>query len=158
MRFALLELHIPGATGWIPIKLEHKMQQDGQQPPAYFRPPILLKMLFKRMKAFFFQKYFLHIFSKFSKFEIFLIFFCKKTSQLRWKRHFEEIISFDTHSTEKLTPLSISKRTSFFKETQLFNQKTQLLYVFEKSYNLSRILRHICHDLQFEIWAARTIG
>ena len=55
-----------------------------------FRSPVLLEMLFKRMKKFFFEKNAPHVFSV-SKIENFLIF--QKTHQLRCKRHFYEIIS-----------------------------------------------------------------
>ena len=75
-------------------------------------------------------------------------FFAKKTSQLRWKRHFSEIRSFDTHSTAYLPPSLILKKFNFFeKKTRFFFQKTQLSCVFEKSSYFSRILRQICYNL-----------
>ena len=69
-----------------------------------FRPPILLKMPLKSMKAFFFQK--LSNFCNFStswNFQILL----QKTSQLKWTKHFQEKLSFDTHSTANLPPSPI---------------------------------------------------
>ena len=65
-----------------------------------FRPPILMKMPFERMKTFFFQ---LKIF----------YFFSKRTSQLKRKRPFQEIISFDSHSTANLPPLPILMKIRF---------------------------------------------
>jgi len=40
--------------------------------------------------------------------------YCQKISQLKKKRHFEETLSFDTHFTEKLLPLAILQKSSFF--------------------------------------------
>ena len=71
-----------------------------------FCRPFLLKMPFKRMKAFF-SKNTLSL----SNFVIFpnskICWFFEKNSQLRWKRHFQEKISFDTHSTAKWPLLPI---------------------------------------------------
>ena len=68
-----------------------------------FHPLFLLKRPFKKMKAFFFSKKNYHH-------QISIIFpnlkfvdFCKKTSTQPEKRHFYEIISFDTHSTANLS-------------------------------------------------------
>ena len=67
---------------------ETEAKQDGRLSPVYFRPPILFKMLFKNDESVFSIKNFL--------------IFARKTSKLRWKRHFKEIIPFDSHSTANL--------------------------------------------------------
>ena len=95
---------------------------------GYFSPSNFVKYSFQKDERVFFQKilpmqrffYFLQLYS-------FLI-FCKKTSQLRWKKHFLEKISFDTHFAANF-------------------QKTQTSYVFEKSYCSSRILRQVSYIL-----------
>ena len=67
------------------------IKKDGRLPPAS-PPPILLKMAFKWMKAFFSKKILflqqIWNFFKFKKNSNFL----QKTSQCRWKRDFQEII------------------------------------------------------------------
>ena len=63
--------------------------------------------------------------------------FWQKTEIKMEKKHFQEIISFDTHSTAKLPPLPILKKYPTF-------SKKKLSYVFEKSCYLSRILRQTC--------------
>ena len=80
--------------------------------PQIFRLPILLKMPFKRMKRFFSKKLSASSFVKFSNLKNF--WFSAKTSQLRWKRPFEQMISFDTHSTANLQPSPILKKNQGF--------------------------------------------
>ena len=108
-----------------------------------FRPPILLKMPFKKMKAFFFQKIALIKFCNFSKFWNLLI-FCKKT-QFRGKRLVLEIISFDTvtfdrHSTANLPPLRILKKKTVFSKNPTF---------FQKQNNFSTYLRNLTTSVTF---------
>ena len=95
-----------------------------------FRLPILVKMPFKRWKRFFFKILcFFIIFSNFSNFETFLI-FSRKTLQLWWKRHFQEIIPFDTHSTKNFPNLAILKNyRPFMEKTYVFSQETPKLNV-----------------------------
>ena len=97
-----------------------------------FRPPILLKMSSERMKAVFFKKifFFHHIFD-----------FLQETSRRRWKSHFQKL-SFDSQSTPNFPPLRNGIKMSFSKKPTFFIKK--LLYVFDKSHCLSRILRQIC--------------
>ena len=84
------------------------------------------------MKAFFFQKInILHQFVIFPNFEIFRI---AKISQLRSKRQFQEIISFDTHPTENLSPLPILKKNQAF---------------FQKKPNLPTYLRELTISVAF---------
>ena len=49
----------------------------------------------------------------------------QKTSHLRWKKRFQEIIPFDTHSTEKVKTFSVygKNSVSFEKKTFLSSQK-----------------------------------
>ena len=62
-----------------------------------------------------------------------------------WKRHFQEIIAFDTHSTANLPPLAISENIQVFSEKNpSFFQKNPNLQRFEKLYYFSRILRKMC--------------
>ena len=88
---------------------------------------------FKKIKTFFlFSKkrpsssYFLF----FPTFKIFW-FFAKKTSKIGWKRHFYEILPFDTHSTAILPPLSILKKIQFFSKhpSHFFSKEPQILKV-----------------------------
>ena len=109
-----------------------------------FPPPhILLKMSFKRMKAFFFQKYFHQIFPNL-KILIFL-----QTPQLRCKRAFWEIISFDSHLQQICYVYRFWKNQVFFIKIPTFS-KTQISNVFEKTHNFSRILQQICYKFLIE--------
>ena len=74
--------------------------------------------------------------------------FRQKTSQLKWKRHFQEILSIDTHSTATLPPLVILKKIKFFfaKTHNFFFKKPPNFERFEKSYYFRRILRQICYN------------
>ena len=85
-----------------------------------FRPPIFLKMPFKKMKTSFFLENTLIYFPIFPLIKIFLL-FLQKTSQIMWKRHFKEKISFDTHFTASLLPWTILKKIEvFFEKKHLF--------------------------------------
>ena len=77
-----------------------------------FRLYILVKTLFKRMKAFFKHSLSSSYFLIFPNLKVFW-FFARKP-QLRWKRHFHEIISFDTQSTASLPFLTILKKFKYF--------------------------------------------
>ena len=65
------------------------------------------------------------MFSNFSNFQNFSI-FCQENSEFGRKRHFYEMILFDTHSTVNLPPLSILKKNSSFssKKPVCFSKKT----------------------------------
>ena len=103
--------------------------------PGYLRdilrPPTLLKMPFRRMKAFFFSKYFLFIINpNFSNF-IFVLIFSQKTSKIRWNDFLEEIIPFETHSRKKMPPLAILKNLKVFSSEKtihfsIFLKKTKV--------------------------------
>ena len=41
----------------------------------------------------------------------------------------------------------VDKKSNFFPKKPSFRKKTQIAYVFEKSYNCIRILRQICYNL-----------
>ena len=85
-------------------------------------------MFFKRMNTFFLEKYFLIYLLIFPNLEIFQ-FFLQKTSQLKWRKHFYEIMSFDTHSTTNL-PLSILKRFAFWEdESVIFGEKLREIFL-----------------------------
>ena len=63
-------------------------------------------------------------FSNFFNFKNFFQFFTKKILQLRWKRRFYEIISFDTPSTAISSPLTgLEQFNFFFKKTMYFFKK-----------------------------------
>ena len=66
------------------------------------------------------------------KYYLDILIFSRKTSRLRWRRKFQEKTLFDTHSTKNAT-------FDHFEEPIFFR--------FEKSYQLSRILRRICYNL-----------
>ena len=74
-------------------------------------------------------------------------YFCKKFSIQVEKRFFNEIISFETHSTANLPPLAILKKDQIFFKKPSFFQKNPNFERFEKSYYFSRILRQICDNL-----------
>ena len=82
---------------------------------------------------------FFNVFPNFSNFKSFLI-FRQRNSQLRWKRHFEEIEPFDTHSTKNFPHLAILKKNSwfFFEKPYLFSQKNHISFVHFSSSCLSR--------------------
>ena len=87
-------------------------------------------------------------------------FLLQKTSQLKLKRHFKEIVSFDTHSTASSPFVPILKRKTFFHKNPL-SKKKQISYVFKKSYYFSRIVRQICYNLvmkNFKFRIVRTFG
>ena len=109
-------------SGFIFVQADRFEWKSNKTPPAYFPPTNLLKK--KRMKVFF-SKILLHPFCNFSKFENFLT-FCNETPQLKWKRHFPEITSFDTHSTN-LLPLPTFENNQVF--SQLFNNKKTFLCI-----------------------------
>ena len=78
----------------------------------------------KGMKTFFFRTLAISLICP--NFEKILI-FRQKTSQLRWKTHLQEIISFDMHSTANLPPfaanlppLAILKKNQFFEKKNIF--------------------------------------
>ena len=59
----------------------------------------------------------------------------QKKLKFRWKRYFQELVSFDTHSATNLSSLPILKKKIDF-ESFLF-KKTQYSYVLEKSYHFN---------------------
>ena len=107
------------------------------------------------MEPFFFKKHsFFIMISIFSKFENFLI-LANKTSQLRWKRRFLEIISFDAHYIANLPPLAILKKIqNFLRKTYLFLSKiTQILNVSRNlDISVASIQRLICYNLAKNIF------
>ena len=59
------------------------------------------------------------------------------------QKHFEEILSFDTHSSGNskfLASFLLKKPPRFFRKSPNFER-------FEKSYQFSQLLRQICHIL-----------
>ena len=102
------------------------------------------KCYLRRWKRLFFQSTLFILFDNLSIFgQKHLTINVKKT-----KRHFQEIWSFDTHSTANLPPLVIFKTSSFFGKKLIFYSKTnQIFGSFEKFYYFSRILRLICYYL-----------
>ena len=155
------------------VNFGKECKQDDRLPTAYFPPPNFVKDAFQKNESvfFYFKKYPLFIkICNFFKFKNFLVSLPKITSQLEWKKHFQEIISFHTHSTGNLQLLpTLKKKSGFFsKKTQNFLNQTQISYVFEKSYYFSRILRQICCNLVIKNFqsqnrpdrtlSARTIG
>ena len=99
----------------------------------------LLKMPFRKMKAFFFFKIicFFIIFSNFSNFNFFLI-FAKKTSKIRWKGIFKKI-PFETLSRKKFPHVAILKNFKIFFEKKFiyFSEKKPTFECFEVLRNLS---------------------
>ena len=77
------------------------------------------------MRAFFSKNIF-HQFLYIFKYKSFVI-FAKKTSQLRWKRHLQEMISFDTHSTAILSPFTDFEKKSLKKPN--FSEKPSFVRI-----------------------------
>ena len=93
-------------------------------------PPILLKMPFERMKTFLFlPKYCLHKFLIFLNSKIFW-FFCQKTWQIKWKRHFKK----QYHLICSLQQIWHLYR--FWKKMKLFSKKP--IVFFSKNPNFIR--------------------
>ena len=110
-----------------------------------FHPVVLLMIPFGKMKAFCQNKNCLQqivlIFPNLNFFR----FLQKKLSLQTEKRHFYEIISFNTNSTANLSPLLILKKFKFFsKKTSILFKNTQILNVLR---NLNISIRQICHNL-----------
>ena len=76
-----------------------------------------------------FPKNAVHIFSDFSKFVKFLI-FEKKTSQLRWKINFKQMISFDTYAF--YGKFATFEKKSFFEKQIYCLQKPKCRTYFRK--------------------------
>ena len=108
-------------------------------------------MSFERVKTFFFKKKTFQIISNFSKFEKFLH-FCKKTSQLRWKRYFTKYY----HLIRILQQSCLFYR--FQKKSVFLSKKTLIAYVFEKFFYFSRILRQTCYNLVTKISNSESFG
>ena len=116
-----------------PVTLEFKFEQDdGRLPPAYFAvfhfcEKRLLKC--KMKKTFFLEETFSSsYFLIFQRSKVSVFFNAKNTSQLGRKSYFQEIIPFDTHSTEILPPLANLKKNQVFSEKPIyFFKKTQVL-------------------------------
>ena len=113
----------------------------------------------KRRKRFFFSKtiFFLYTFPKYSKSKKMI--FSRKKLKPRWKIHFKEKLSLETHSTAGLLLLTFKD----FENIQVFQENIYTFWknsnlCFEKPYYFSRILRQICYELviiknKFRIWA-----
>ena len=103
--------------------------------PDYFRDflriPTMLKMHFRRMKAFFFFKILCHyiIFSNFSNSKFFFLIFAKKTSNKRWMDIFQEKVPFDTHSRKILPHVAILKKIRSLKKKHKFCSKKERNFV-----------------------------
>ena len=97
-------------------------KQDGPLPPAYFRPIFLLKMLFKRLKAFSLQKILSLFFLNFPKLKK-INFFKIKDFTKTYKRHFWELVSFDIHSATNLPPPTICEKFMFSSKKNIFFTK-----------------------------------
>ena len=69
--------------------------------------------------------------------------FSPKSGHFRWKRHFCEIISVDTHSTALFAPITILKNSKYF------IQKKSISLSFAKCHFFSRILRKFCQKQTF---------
>ena len=96
----------------------------------------LLKVPFRRMKAFFHKILSSANFHNFSKVEISRI--SRKIRQFRMKRLFYEIISFDTHSTEVFCHLYQLWNIYFFeKKTNFVHFERFLLHLSIQSHNIS---------------------
>ena len=104
-----------------------------------FRPQTLLQIPFRRIKAFFLKN---TVFSKLwysSKYISFLI--SAKKLRLRWKkRHFCELMSFETHLTAKLLPQTVLKKVVF--------SSKKLIY-FSKKIQVSFVLRNLTLSVTF---------
>ena len=95
-----------------------------------FRPPVFLNKPFKRPKAFF-QKIFESNFPISADFENVRTFF-QKTSQLKCKRHFQEIISIETHSAANSTALAKSFKNFFRENPCMFSKKKNKFCTFRE--------------------------
>ena len=99
------------------------------------------------MKSLFFKiLYCFIIFSNFSILEKFLI-SSQKTSQLRWKSYFVEIIPFELHSSKKLPHIApLRKFKDFLRKNPFFSKKTSTFVHFDKFHCFSRILLENCYN------------
>ena len=105
------------------LKLKEK-KQDGRLPPAYFPPSNFAQKAFKKDENVSFPENTFHIFSEFNDS------LAEKTTKLRRKRHFQETISFDTHSTANFPSLPVLEKIKFFsKKGNGFFPRTQISYV-----------------------------
>ena len=92
-----------------------------------FRPHILLKMLFKRMRTFLFKEIvFLHIFFNFSKLKYFQT-FLQKNFTIEMEKAFSrnDIIWYAFYS-KFVTFNSFSRNSRFFPTKPIFSKKTQV--------------------------------
>ena len=91
-----------------------------RRPAIYFPSSSFAKHTFWKSESVFCKKLpFSANFDKFSNNKLFLI-SAKKTSIQVKKRHFYKIISFNTHCTANLLPLTILKKNHFFSEKNPF--------------------------------------
>ena len=121
---------------WAKIEIWVENNQDYRSPLAYFPPSDFATDIFQMDERVFSKIYRTFRKFKFSKFKIFLISAKKPSIQVN-KRHFYEIMSFDTHFLANFPPIAILK-------THRFIHKNPSFVLFVKSYNFSRILRQIC--------------
>ena len=113
------------------------------------RSPILLKMPFIGMKAFFFSKYSVSS-SYFLVFPILvsLLFLARKTSKIRWKNIFKKPCHLRRSLEKNLSHLAILKFLKDFcrKNLSVF-PKNPNFERFENSYYSNRIRRQLCYNL-----------
>ena len=96
------------------------------------------------------------MYSNFSKFKNFRT-FRHKISKSRW-RHFQETISFNTHSTANMPTLAILKKSSFFSKPFFVLPKKSKFVRFEITYYFSRILPQICYNLVNKNFQAQKVS
>ena len=115
-----------------------------------YRPLTLLKIPFRRWKAFFFSKSY-YIQQNLIVFEIHFFLNSSKNLQFMWKKkHFHEIVSFDSYSTATFLPSPLLKKSIFEKKPSFFSQKKTISNAFQKFSDFSRILRQNCYDLMIK--------
>ena len=128
-------------------------KQDGRLSPAYFPPSNLLKMPFKRMKTYFFEKI---LFMKFNFFKIknYLILLQKNIAIKVEKTFLRNSIIWYAFNSKFATFNDFEEKSCFFWKPIYFFKKKH----FEKSYYFSHILWQICYNLVIKSFQFQNLG
>ena len=105
-----------------------------------------------------FFKHTFHTFSNFYKFKNFLIFLQKKFTIEVEKTFLRNIIIRCAFYSKFSTFTDFEKIQAFLEKTIQFFNEAQILYVFEKSYYFSCILRQVCYVLVMTNFQIQNLG
>ena len=121
-----------------------------------FRPPILIKIHFKRLKLFFSLKILFILLSNFSTLEGFFSIFCRKSLTIQVRRtFFGNNINWYAFYSKLVTFNSFEKKFFFQNKLIFLVEKTPKFERFEKFYDFIRILRQICYNFIKKVFTVR---